>query len=283
MKQNDIYEMVTARILEQLESGSIPWHKPWTGCNGAWSRSTGRNYSLLNQWLMPTGEYATYNQIKKEGGNVIKGSKGYQVVFFKPTKIETTSETGEKVTKVVPLLKYFTVFQIGVQTEGIEIKHKREAQESIEPLQELENIKNDYLNRTGVSFRNEKQDRAFYSPLSDSITLPLMEQFDSIEEYYSTAFHEMAHSTGHPDRLNRIKLNDIAAFGSNDYGKEELVAEITASAILNDTGVETRGTFRNSTAYIQNWKEAIKADVKLVVHASSKAQKAYEMIMNINQ
>ena len=270
--------MVTARILEQLEKGVIPWNKPWTGTNGAYSRATGKNYSLLNQWLMPSGEYATYNQIKKEGGKVLKGAKGYQVVFFKPQPIEQTdSTTGEKTIKYIPLLKYFTVFQIGVQTEGTEVKHTKESRE-IKPLSDLEQIKDDYLKRTGVKFRNVAQDRAYYSPLGDSITLPLMEQFENIEEYYSTAFHEMAHSTGHPS-----KMNDIAAFGSDDYGKEELVAEITASAVLNECGIETKGTFRNSTAYIQNWKESIKADVKLVVHASSKAQKAYEMIMGIEQ
>lgn len=87
----------------------------------------------------------------------------------------------------------------------------------------------------------------------------------------------MAHSTGHESRLNRIK--QTAAFGSDDYGKEELIAEITAAAVMNEAGIETKGTFRNSAAYIQNWKEAIKADNKLVVHASSKAQKAFEMIM----
>ena len=106
-----------------------------------------------------------------------------------------------------------------------------------------------------------------------------MEQFDSEGEYYSTAFHEIAHSTGHHSRLNRIK--ETANFGSNDYGKEELIAEITAAAVLNDAGMETAGTLKNSAAYIQNWTNAIKGDSKLIVHASSKAQKAYDLIMNI--
>lgn len=276
----NIYEMVTARIIEQLEQGIIPWHKPWTGTAGAWSRSTGRPYSLLNQWLMPQGEYATFNQIKKEGGKVKKGEKGYPVVFFKPTVIETEDKNGEKVKKTVPLLKYYTVFNISEQVEGLEVKHSKETVERHrEPLAELEAIKTDYLKRSGVEFYNLEQDKAYYSPVDDSIVLPLVEQFDSIEEYYSTAFHEMAHSTGHSTRLNR--LNKLAAFGSDDYGKEELIAEITAAAVLNEAGIETEKTIKNSAAYVQNWANAIKGDVKLIVHASSKAQKAFELIMNM--
>ena len=276
----NIYEMVTARIIEQLEQGIIPWHKPWTGTAGAWSRSTGKPYSLLNQWLMPQGEYATFNQIKKEGGKVKKGAKGYPVVFFKRTVIETEDKNGEKVKKTVPLLKYYTVFNISEQVEGLEVKHSKETVERHhEPLAELEAIKTDYLKRSGVEFYNLEQDKAYYSPVDDSIVLPLVEQFDSIEEYYSTAFHEMAHSTGHSTRLNR--LNKLAAFGSDDYGKEELIAEITAAAVLNEAGIETEKTIKNSAAYVQNWANAIKGDVKLIVHASSKAQKAFEMIMNM--
>lgn len=276
----NIYEMVTARIIEQLEQGVIPWHKPWTGTAGAWSRSTGKPYSLLNQWLMPQGEYATFNQIKKEGGKVKKGEHGYPVVFFKPTVIETEDKNGEKVKKTVPLLKYYTVFNISEQVEGLEVKHSKETVERHhEPLAELETIKTDYLKRSGVEFYNLEQDKAYYSPADDSIVLPLVEQFDSIEEYYSTAFHEMAHSTGHSTRLNR--LNKLAAFGSDDYGKEELIAEITAAAVLNEAGIETEKTIKNSAAYVQNWANAIKGDVKLIVHASSKAQKAFELIMNM--
>lgn len=279
MKKTNVYDMVTERILKQLEQGIIPWHKPWTGTAGAWSRSTGRAYSLLNQWLMPQGEYATFNQIKKEGGKVKAGSHGYPLVFFKPQVIEVEDkQTGEKVKRTVPILKYYTVFNIAEQVDGLESKHHKEDVENHnEPLEELEAIKAGYLDRSGVKLDHVRGDKACYSPTSDSITLPLLEQFDSIEEYYSTAFHEMAHSTGHKSRLDRIKQN--AAFGSDDYGKEELIAEITAAAVMNEAGIETKDTFRNSAAYIQNWKEAIKADNKLVVHASSKAQKAFEMIM----
>lgn len=276
----NVYEMVTERILEQLEQGIIPWHKPWTGTAGAWSRSTGRAYSLLNQWLMPQGEYATFNQIKKEGGKVKKGEHGYIVVFFKPTIIETEDKDGNKVKKTVPLLRYYTVFNIETQVDGLERKYNKEdVEKHNEPIEELESIKNGYLTRSGVKFNNIRGDKAYYQPGRDRIVLPLLEQFDSIEEYYSTAFHEMAHSTGHSSRLNRIK--ETAHFGNEEYGKEELVAEITAAAVLNEAGIESSATLKNSAAYVQNWTNAIKGDNKLIVHASSKAQKAFEMIMDI--
>ena len=280
MAKVNIYDMVTKRILEQLDKGIIPWQKPWTGKCGAWSRSTGKPYSLLNQWLMPKGEYATFNQVKKEGGKVNKGAKGYPVVFFKPTVIEyEDADTGEKKKKTVPLLKYYTVFNVEEQTT-LDIKHKHgETAKGIEPIEQLEDVKNGYLKREKVCFYNVDGDKAYYQPSTDEVVVPCESQFDDCAEYYSTVFHELAHSTGHPNRLNRLKLT--AHFGSTDYGKEELVAEITAAAVLNECGIETAKSLKNSTAYIQNWRDAIKGDNKLVVHASSKAQKAFEMIMDI--
>lgn len=282
MKKTNIYDMVTERIIEELDKGIIPWFKPWTGTAGAWSRATGRPYSLLNQWLMPTGEYATFNQIKKEGGHVNKGSKGYPVVFFKPMQIEEQDkETGETKTKTIPVLRYYTVFNIAEQTD-LEPKHnKEEIATTAEPLEMLENIKQGYINREHLTFRSMKTNKACYSPMSDTVTVPLIEQFDTTGGYYSTVFHELAHSTGHASRLNR--LNVLAHFGSDDYGKEELIAEITAAAVLNETGIETTATMKNTAAYIQNWRNAIKADNKMVVHASSKAQKAFELIMGYGE
>ena len=281
MKKTNVYDMITKRILEQLEQGVAPWHKPWTGTNGAYSRNTGKDYSFLNQMFMPAGEYATFNQIKKEGGKVKAGEHGYPLVFYKTSVLEIEDkETGEKFEKIVPVLRYYTVFNIGLQVEGLEIKHAREdAKNDLSPIEKMESIKNNYLTRSGVKFANIEGNRANYNPSHDQIVLPLMEQFDCIEEYYSTAFHEMAHSTGHKSRLGRI--TKPAAFGSNNYGKEELIAEITAAAVMNETGTETEKTFGNSAAYIDNWKRAIKGDNKLIVHAASKAQKAFNMIMGI--
>ena len=111
------------------------------------------------------------------------------------------------------------------------------------------------------------------------LLLPLPEQFKNNSEYYSTLFHELTHSTGHPKRLNRIVKT--ASFGSDDYSAEELVAEIGSASIMATLGIENDLTFRNSTAYIQNWLKALKNDKKLIVTASSKAEKAIKRILGI--
>lgn len=279
MKTNEIYAMVTDRIINELKKGIIPWFKPWTGANGAYSRATGRNYSLLNQWLMPEGEYATFNQVKKEGGNIIKGSKGYPVVFWKIYKKEETDpETGEKVLVNIPCLKYYTVFNIETQTD-LEKKHNRVGLGSnFKPIEAAEKVKDNYIEGAGIGFREVEGDRAYYEPFADRVTLPMKAQFVNVAEYYSTLFHEFAHSTGHKSRLNR-GLETAAGFGSEDYSREELVAELTSCGILANLGIETKTSFRNNAAYIQSWLEALKNDNKMIVWASGRAEKAYDLIM----
>ena len=105
-----------------------------------------------------------------------------------------------------------------------------------------------------------------------------MEQFKELAEYYSTAFHELTHSTGHPSRLNR--LTKVACFGSEDYSKEELVAEIGAAALVNHAGLETSSSFRNSAVYVQSWLKALRDDKRLIVSAAGQAEKACNLILN---
>lgn len=275
----NVYEIVTERIIEQLEQGIIPWEKPWTGTAGAWSRSTGKPYSLINQFLLgEAGEYATFKQIQEAGGKVKKGEKAHYVVFWKMVKVEEEKD-GEKVEKLVPVLRYYTVFNIN-QCEGIEPKYsKEEVALDFVPIEQAEKVLTEYIERESIALEHIKGDRAYYSPSLDKICLPLHEQFISIEEYYGVAFHEAAHSTGHKDRLNRI--TKAAAFGNEDYSKEELVAELTSSALLHSLGIETASTFRNNAAYIQSWIKALKNDTRMIVSASSKADKAFNMIMGI--
>ena len=124
---------------------------------------------------------------------------------------------------------------------------------------------------------HQEGDKAFYRPSNDTIVLPMMSQFAETAEYYSTAFHEMVHSTGHSNRLNR--LTQTAHFGNEEYSKEELVAEIGASALVNQAGLETEKSFRNSTAYVQSWLNVLKNDKRFIVSASGKAEKAVELIL----
>lgn len=278
-----VYEMVTERIIEQLESGVIPWEKPWSGVrSGAYNRISKRSYSLLNQMLLKNeGEYATFKQWSELGGKIKKGEKSEIVVFWKILPIEETQEDGTKVIKQVPLLKYINVFHIS-QVEGVEPLQKEKLND-IEPIEQAESILQDYWTREHITVEHIKGDKAFYSPMRDLIQLPLFEQFKDANEYYSTAFHESVHSTMKESRCNRAeeRKDKLVAFGSEEYSKEELVAELGSASIMNMLGIETRKSFRNSSAYIQSWLRVLKNDVKFIVSASSKAEKAVNYILNI--
>ena len=270
----DIYAEITSRIITEMENGVIPWQKPWVASGSCVSYATGKPYSLLNQMLLGrSGEYATFKQIQQAGGYVRKGEKASMVVFWKWIEQED-EETGEK--REIPLLRYYNVFHID-QCEGLKAKHTKPLPNTANANQTAERIICDYLKASGVKMEHQEGDRAFYRPSTDSITLPHMAQFSATAEYYSTAFHELTHSTGHAKRLNR--LDSTAYFGSEAYSKEELIAEIGASALVNVAGLETTKSFRNSTAYIQNWLSVLRNDKRFIVSASGKAEKAVHMIL----
>lgn len=270
----DIYAEITNRIIDQMEQGTIPWQKPWVASGSCVSYATGKPYSLLNQMLLGRpGEYATFKQIQAVGGYVKKGQKASMVVFWKWLEQED-KETGE--VKEIPFLRYYNVFHID-QCEGLKPRHAEPLPQTANADQKAESIICDYLKTSGVKLEHMEGDRAFYRPATDSITLPLLAQFKETAEYYSTAFHELIHSTGHAKRLNRIAAT--AFFGSEAYSKEELVAEIGASALVNASGLETAASFRNNAAYVQNWLQVLKSDKRFIVSASGKAEKAVALIL----
>lgn len=125
--------------------------------------------------------------------------------------------------------------------------------------------------------------RAYYSPSLDYINMPRNELFHSDEEFYSTLFHELTHSTGHASRLNRAPVTKSAYFGSSDYSKEELVAEMGASFLCAEAGIVAT-TIDNSAAYIKGWIAALKSKDNrgLVIQAAAAAQKAADFILNRN-
>ena len=274
----NIYEEITNRIIGQLESGVIPWHKPWSGiASGAYNRISKKPYSLLNQMLLKhDGEYATYKQWSDIGGKVRKGEKSEIVVFWKILQVEEV-KNGKVEKKSIPLLKYINVFHVS-QVDGIEPKATKLIEH--EPIKEAEKIKSDYALREHIDIKEVVTNEAFYSPMMDYIQIPCKEQYKDIMEFYSTLFHEMIHSTGHRDRLGRLDCSiKFASFGSEDYSKEELIAEIGSAFLMNHIGIETSKTFKNSAAYIQSWLKVLKNDNRFIVSASSKAEKAMKYIL----
>lgn len=275
----DIYEIVTDRIVKELEKGVVPWEKPWIGSDGAVKHSTGESYSLLNQMLLgKSGEWLSYKQALAEGGCVKKGEKGSIVVFwtFLDKKTDKLDKDGNPIIEKIPFLKYYTVFHID-QCEGIKPKWNKERFVDNKPLEEAQRLFDDYTTRENIKVHTG--DKAFYRPSDDSITLPALDTFKIIEEYYSTAYHEAIHSTGAKERLNRDGIVLRTGFGSENYSKEELVAEIGACVLLNKVGIENKKTFQNNTAYIDNWLGALRNDKRFIVSASSKAEKAVKYFL----
>ena len=270
----DIYAEITNRMIKEMEQGIIPWRKPWMASGSAISHTTGKPYSLLNQILLgKAGEWMTFKQVQQEGGYVRKGEKARFVVFWKWIDKED-EETGE--VEQIPYLRYYNVFHLD-QCEGITAKHMQTNPNPATADATAEAIIADYVKREGVTMEHREGDAAFYQPATDRIVLPLLKQFKETAEYYGTAFHEMVHSTGHMKRLAR--LDGTAHFGGEEYSKEELVAEIGSAALVSHCGISTDSSFRNSTAYCQNWLQALKNDKRFIVSAAGKADKAVSLIL----
>ncbi|WP_243153504.1 ArdC family protein [Senegalia massiliensis] len=279
MAKKNVYDYVTERIIKQLEEGTIPWQKPWKG--GLPINYISRKpYRGINLTLLPySGEYLTFKQAKKLGATLKEGeSKNWHMVtFFKfnDYKKEVVNKKGEKEIKIktYPILRYYKVYHID-SFDGLESKLDVSEHDPIESAEEI-------LNRYSEVPIYHKDNRAYYQPKNDVINVPKKELFETIEEYYSTAFHEMVHSTGHEERLDRFTNTDQFQFGSESYSFEELVAELGSSMLCGIAGIEDV-TIDNSASYIKGWLSKLKNDKHLIVKASSQAQKACDYIQNLS-
>lgn len=270
-----IYKMVTDRIIEQLEKGVVPWRRPWkNGASVNWV--TQRPYRGINSLLLEPGEYATFKQIGEAGGKVRKGEKGQIVVFWKWIEREN-EETGEK--EQIPFLRYYKVFDIIKQAEGLKSKQETKTFEH-DPIESAQRLVEGYTNSPVI---RHKSGRAVYYPELDCVSTPPLKDYREAEGYYSVMFHELVHSTGHKSRLARKGIiQSGVAFGDEVYSKEELVAEIGAAMLCGVAGIEN-ATIENSASYIQSWLRALKEDSKLIVHAAAQAQKAADYIYSPSQ
>ncbi|MBO5449796.1 MAG: DUF1738 domain-containing protein [Ruminococcus sp.] len=279
----DIYETITAKITEQLSAGIIPWEKPWSGDPAA-ARNyfSGKPYSFINQMILNrSGCYATFKQWTESGAKIRKGAKADYIYFYKTQKKETDEldENGEKIVIGYPVLRRFAVFHES-DVEGVTAKPA-----PIPPARSVsaEKIIADYVKKSGIMFFSGISEKAYYSPIVDAVKIPDISQYKTAEAYYSTAFHELTHSTGHKTRLDREGVNAASyhPFGSEVYSREELIAEMGAAFLCSASGMETASTLKNSAAYIQSWLRALKNDKHMIVYAASRAQKAAEYILNM--
>jgi antirestriction protein ArdC len=264
-----VNEIITSRFIESLESGNIPWRKPWKNSGGAFRNAvTGRAYSGINVLLcamLGDGEtrFLTFKQIKETGGTLKTGSKGVPICFYARTE-KTDKATGE--VKQSFFLKYYSVFRLA-DTEGCKVKEEPRGEKNIfSPCQAAENL----IARNSCPAEFEG-DRACYSAAKHQIKMPKAESFETPNHFYHTFFHEIGHSL---HSVTGCKVEN--AFGSEAYAKEELTAEIFASFCSNSVELETPELVENQIAYVQNWIATLKRNPSMIIQASSKAQKRFD-------
>lgn len=290
----DVYQIVTDRIIELLEKGTVPWQKPWTEPGIPMNLLSKRPYRGINLWLLLSLDYErnlflTWDQIKKAGGSVIRGETGHVVVFWKtvPKKKQGAApEEGEK-EKQTPLLRYYKVFNIA-QCRDLpkELIGKNDVlpdtfgelpvPKKTDPILECEAIVYGMPQCPPISFKGKQ---AYYDITKDEVVLPAKKSFKTQEGYYTTLFHELVHSTGHEKRLNRPTITEMVEVGGDLYSIEELVAEMGASYLSFLTGI-LPSTITNSAAYIKGWLGKLKDDKRFIVQASGQAQRAVDFILN---
>lgn len=291
---NKVYEIVTNRIIEKLEaaiksSAPAPWHQPWINAAAPSNYVTRKNYRGVNLMLLDSStEYLTWNQlcdIQKNQPKVKlrKGSKASPVVYFafqdKMKDVVGASGQIEQKTVKVPFLRYYNVFSVN-DVDGLEPHPKTSYHH--EPIAEAEAIINGYLAReSSLQITYNNGEKACYRPSVDVVSIPKMKLYSNLAEFYCTQFHELTHSTGIPQRLNRFKPFSFV-FGDNEYSKEELVAEIGANLLCAKCGIDNSKTTDNSIRYLRGWISALNDDVTLVVKAGALSQKAADYILGVN-
>ncbi len=276
----DVYQIITDRIMALLESGTVPWRKPWKDGGPPQNLISRKPYRGVNVFLLNATRFASpfwlsFRQVQSLNATVRKGEHACPVVFWKrPEAEDEPTEAEPTARKRAPLLRYYSVFNVE-QCENIRptLVPKPETRE-FQPVEQCDRLVAQMPQRPKIT---HGASRAAYAPLQDIVTMPNTVSFDSAELYYSTLFHELTHATGHATRLNRPGITQPAGFGSDPYSREELIAEMGAAFLCGHCGIEN-STITESASYIQGWLERLRNDRKLVVQAAAQAQKACDFI-----
>ena len=281
----DIYTKTTERIIELMEQHGADWVRPWA-CSATGRLRNGvsdHKYRGINCILLGLSGYgmplwASYKQWGSKGGQVRKGERATHVLFYKPL-ILTERETGKE--KTVPLLRSFPVFNIA-QVEGIEVPN---VAEPINEAFSVDAVAEKFIADTGAQVHNGG-DRACYIPALDIVRLPEKSSFTGSpsstaeEAYYSTAFHELIHWSGHKNRLDRNL--SAARFGQSVYAFEELVAELGAAYACQSLGVTVEPR-ADHALYLNNWLAVLRNDKKAIFTAAALAEKAFGFLSGFGQ
>lgn len=279
---NFIYDQVTDQIIKQLESGAIPWIKPWRVDSSADKNFisqkpyNGVNRLILGMSSMIAGysspAWASFKQWESKGIYVKKGQKGTQICYYEPKQTIKTDSSGLESIESYAILKTYTVFN--AEQTDIEIIPTETPADSVkfDPIPACEQF---MLNSGAIITHGG--DSAFFAPSVDKINLPNKSAFDSEANYYATAFHELIHWSGAKTRLNR----DLSGrFGNPAYAFEELIAEMGAAFLCADHKIQ--GDLRHA-GYIDSWLKALKDDNKAIFKAAAFSQKAADYLNQLNK
>lgn len=301
MSNAKIYEVITNKMVERIENAiknkeHFTWVKPWNGVplgnylNYLKDGENMREYRGVNRILLDGGLYLTMNQLnelEKKDGKQYKLKKGCHretVYFYKQRIVDKKDSEGNvildeeenPIKEKYFMMRFYNVFNIN-DIEGIEVDFGGNEYDETTLTKAADKLIKDFCKRTNLKFNVKKgSDKAYYSPSEHSVTVPDKKQFKSIEEYYSTVFHELTHSTA--KELGR----DLGGkFGSEKYSFEELIAELGSAFMMQSLGFDTTKTESNSTAYLKGWLKKLKEDVGFIVKASNQAQKASDLFFNV--
>lgn len=278
---NKTYEVITERMVDFIEKNKkLPWRKPWVGETAPCNYLTKKPYRGINAILTAISPYSspyflTFKQVNDLKGKVKKGEKSTPIIFWNLIDKKSKEEDEEDETKKIGFYKMYYVFN-AEQIEGIEFKYPKLIEKEFSPIQLAEDTWEKMQEKPEIFFNGKS---AFYNKFSDSVTVPPRETFLNPESFYATLFHELSHSTGHEKRLGRFKDQRYASFGSEEYSREELVAEISSSFILNSLGINSNFTDENSLAYIQSWLQVLKNNPTWIITSANKAEKSANYIL----
>jgi len=287
MKQKfDAFKLITDKIVSMIESGKLTkWAMPWDQVLGADRNLDNRLYNGAN-WLIlgftrmgmgfTSAQWGSYKAITDKGGTIKKGEKGSLICYWnwikRPHDPPQYDHDGKELEKSIGFLKGYNVFNLD-QTEGLDhLRPAKNGDRKLDPIHEADKLIGTWEGKPEVKHGG---DSACYSPSKDVVQMPMMDQFHSSEDYYKTLFHELAHSTGHASRLDRLEKT---GFGTDPYAKEELIAELGSAFLCAVAGISEERLDEKSAAYMQHWAAKLKKDKKLFVHAASAANKAAGMV-----
>jgi antirestriction protein ArdC len=280
----DIYAMVTDKIINLLENGVVPWRRPWTSAGMPRNLVSKKPYRGVNVFLLSASKYIspfwlTMRQANELGGHIRKGEESTAVIFWKvddPKQHGEDLDTEQNRRRFV--LRYYRLFnleQCELPQSVLDKLPKMETHQH-DPIEAVEKIIAGMPNPPEIVRGGSK---AYYSPLTDRITLPPRELFISAEEEACTTLHECSHATGSSKRLNRESIIEAAPFGSPIYSLEELVAELSAAFLCAEAGI-SNAVIANQAAYLAGWLKALSDNRGLLIHAAAQAQRAADFILN---